>query len=286
MTTFTERDIRAAEAVVSLHETGRVGADYARVATLADGPSNVRQVTYGAHQATDASNTLDKIVETYVRYVEDGGSLAAEDRQLAETLKSYLPALAANNKSSFVSLAANASFIQALKDAGERPLMQLSQREVFRSSYMDPAIRFCEAAKLRLPLTLAVVYDSMIHGAFKLVRDRVIAARAEETLWTGMYVVTRRNWLKNHSKTILNKCVYRMDTFLDLLINDDLKTVLDGLMEGKLAGETTGGRFAALVAAGRFERDVLRQVFAVGNWSLTTPFTAHGYSVTETDLEA
>jgi len=67
-----------------------------------------------------------------------------------------------------------------------------------------------------------VVYDSHIHGSWKRMRDRAIdrfgqAAAIGENTWIAHYIQTRRDWLANHSNSLLRKTVYRMDALRKLM---------------------------------------------------------------------
>ena len=70
-----------------------------------------------------------------------------------------------------------------------------------------------------MPLGMAVVYDSFVHGSWTRIRDRVQgtpAARGEKR-WVSDYVAVRREWLATHKRADLRATVYRMDAFLRLI---------------------------------------------------------------------
>lgn len=274
-TSFAERDIRIAEAVVSCHENGRPHNKYDAVATLPDGPSGVRQITYGAHQATDASNALDQIIERYI-------ALKGEQ---AEAFGRYLPLLRKNTKESCAVLASDQIFINMLREAASESAMVAAQNEIFRTNYMLPAIKACQKRRFSQPLSLAVIYDSLIHGGFGVIANRVKALLDNESVWIASYLIERRNWLKNHPKRILNNAVYRMDTFLDLLISDDIRSELGKMIEAEGTKETPSGKFCELVRKGRVSQPFFNAIVATGNWALATPLVAHGVTINETDLD-
>lgn len=286
---FSEKTLRTVEAIVSVHENGRPHGKYESVAVLPDGPGGVRQVTYGAHQATDASNTLDKIIQRYCGLVQaEQGSVSGHPLVDGEDsgvgLVDYLPKLGENTRASFQALAADDFFLDLLRRAGSDPLMIQAQIEIFRENYLQPAISICEKRGYTQPLSLAVIYDSLIHGSFKLISSRVGEFGSNEKLWITRYLVERRNWFANHSKKLLRNAVYRMDTFLNLIIADDVKTVLQTNMVPSLAGKSPAETFCILVMKGKINRQAFEVIASSGNWSLELPIVAHGVSIAESDV--
>lgn len=197
---FTDRDKAAVRAIVSIFETGRPRGNYAAVAVLDDGAG----ISYGAHQATDRSNALDAIVR---RYVERGGKFAGR-------LSPYLAQFALNTPQSIARLGRDAALRSVLKKAAEEKLMRQIQDEVFDEKYMQPAIEAAEGSGWIYPLSLAVVYDSFIHGSWSRIRDGVPAGLPEKQ-WIARYVRERRAWLMSIGR--LRKTVYRMDALQYLI---------------------------------------------------------------------
>jgi chitosanase len=64
------------------------------------------------------------------------------------------------------------------------------------------------------PLSLAIVYDSFIHGSFARIRDRV-PSHLPERQWITTYLAERREWLASISR--LRKTLYRMDALRALI---------------------------------------------------------------------
>lgn len=67
-----------------------------------------------------------------------------------------------------------------------------------------------------------MVYDSCIHGSWRRMRDRAnerhgLARDIGENIWINRYVNERREWLANHTNTLLHRTVYRMDAFRQLI---------------------------------------------------------------------
>jgi hypothetical protein len=69
-----------------------------------------------------------------------------------------------------------------------------------------------------------VVYDSWIHGDFERVAQLASqelggtpASGVDEKLWTRTYLTNRRDYLANNPNSLLQRMVYRPDTFLILM---------------------------------------------------------------------
>ncbi|MBI3445361.1 MAG: peptidoglycan-binding protein, partial [Magnetospirillum sp.] len=95
------------------------------------------------------------------------------------------------------------------------------QDAFFDRVYWSPALNYAAAQSLDLPLAVCVVYDSVIHGSWRAMRDRTLAKLpnpgADQKAWVAAYVATRRDWLATNSNALLQKCVYRMDSFAALI---------------------------------------------------------------------
>lgn len=208
--------INAARAIVSTHETYPPSArpKYATLAILHDGPSKALQVTFGAHQSTDRANSLDAIIQLYRDLTKAAG--IPDEETLADELSTYLLLLAENTPQSTKALATDEDFTSLLVRSAADPLMQRAQNEVFDRNYMAPAIAAVEGSGWVEPLSLAVVYDSMIHGGWSRVRDKVTKGLTERG-WIASYVAARQHWLATASNPLLHGTVYRMKTFRDLI---------------------------------------------------------------------
>lgn len=222
---ITDLQKGVAQAVVNIFETGRAMGDYGQVTLLA-GDSG--QLTYGRSQTTLASGNLSLLIKAYC---ETAGAA------MASSLSPYLPRLAENDPA----LNQDMTFRALLHAAGADPAMQSCQDAFFDRVYWSPAVKSAGALSLDLPLSICVVYDSVVHGSWRAMRDRTIAANptlaGDQKGWIAAYVATRRDWLADNSNALLRKCVYRMDSF--------------------------------------------NQLMEVGNWELTLPFTVRGVPITE-----
>jgi chitosanase len=202
-TTYLQK--RTAQAIVNIFETGKALGDYGRVAFVASDPG---QLTYGRSQTTLASGNLYLLIKSYCETAGAGHAAA---------LAAYLPALADKD----ADLNTDMTLRDLLKAAGNDPVMRTCQDAFFDKGYWAPALESAEAWSLTDPLSVAVIYDSRIHGSWKAMRDRTLARlpnpAADPKAWTAAYVATRRDWLAHSPKPLLQKCVYRMDAFNDLI---------------------------------------------------------------------
>ena len=202
---LTDIQKRTAKAIINLFETGKPLGNYGQVTLLA-GDSG--QLTYGRSQTTLASGNLALLIRSYCE---------APGAEAVSALSPYLPALTAKDPS----LNQDMTFRGLLHQAGADPVMQSCQDAFFDKGYWLPAVSSAQSLGLDLGLSVAVVYDSKVHGSWNAMRDRTLATNpnpaADQKGWVAAYVATRRQWMATNSNTLLQKCVYRMDTFNSLI---------------------------------------------------------------------
>lgn len=215
--TPTKDQKHAIDCVLAIFETGKVptAKSYSTCTVLADGAG----ISYGKHQATDRAGSLDAIVKSYV---------AKKGKHAAE-LTPYLPSIEANEsaKADPKNLPANIkALVELLKKAGEDPIMQTCQDEVFDANYFTPAVKHAEKAGVKTALGLLVIYDTCIHsgpGGVDKIRAKFAAKSpangGDEKIWIAEYVKSRREWLLASPNPLVQKCTYRMDA-LEALMKD------------------------------------------------------------------
>lgn len=190
-----------AKNIVTIHETGRLNnKSYGAVVNAA---GDLGGLTYGKHQVTINSGNLYFML---VRYVNSPGA------QWASRISPYLERLRKKD----ATLANNQDFITTLRSAGNDPIMITVQDRYFDEQFWIPAQKFCDSKGFIMPLTLAIVYDSVIHGSLYRI-DKMLPPNLPERQWEASYVATRRSWLANHANTLLRRTTYRMDTFQRLI---------------------------------------------------------------------
>ncbi len=195
----------AAKAIVNLFETGEVLGDYGAVTVLAGDSGHL---TYGRSQTTLGSGNL---AEMLARYCEQPGA------RFAGRLQAWLPRLRQRD----LSLDHDQQLHNVLRACADDPVMRETQDRFFDQAYWEPAVRAAGKLGITLPLGIAIVYDSWVHGSWNLVRgmadQKGTLAQVGEKAWLANYVQARRDWLAGHSNTLLRKTVYRMDAFARLI---------------------------------------------------------------------
>lgn len=202
-TNLTSTQARTVEAIVNLFETGQVLGDYGQVTLLA---GDTGHLTFGRSQTTLGSGNLHRLLQ---RYCDNAGA------RFGRRLAAFLPQVAARD----TALDANARLHNLLRATADDPVMRDVQNQFFDDVYFRPAMKAAERVGLAMPLGMAVVYDSFVHGSWTRIRDRVEGTPASlgEMAWVTDYVTTRRNWLATHPRSDLRATVYRMDVFLRLI---------------------------------------------------------------------
>lgn len=161
--TFSDFDKLKALAIVRVFETSQPFGDYAACVVLNDGAG----VSYGISQFTHRSGSLAAVVEKYL--ANDG----AVGRAVLEDTLHYLKR---RDHAAINVVAGDERFKKALRAAAITREMRAAQEYIAFECYLKPAIRACESSGFELPLSLAVVYDSMTHGSWEKIRDRVRVA--------------------------------------------------------------------------------------------------------------
>lgn len=222
----TPEQKNAIDCILSIFETGKIptAASYSTCTILADGAG----ISYGKHQATDRAGSLDQIVK---KYIAEGGTHASQ-------LQPYVEKLAQNGTANTTMATAPQwakDLVNLLKEAGKDPKMHAAQDAVFDEGYWNPAVNIAAQVGLKTALGHAVVYDTCIHsgpGGVANIRNRFPqkspANGGDEKEWVKAYVAARKVWLLGNSNPLVQKTIYRMETFEKLMSegNWDLKSPL------------------------------------------------------------
>lgn len=194
---FSEKAKLTALAIVHIFETSKPFGDYSAVAVLNDGAG----VSYGINQFTHRSGSLYAVVNTYLG---EGGRVGREAMEIVLTDLRL--------RQNILKVSEDLQFKNALREAGKTPEMKLAQTQIAENFYLLPAIEACEGSNFKLPLSLAVVYDSINHGSYQRIRDRVRVNSIDEEGWITEYVQKRDAWLESVPR--LKATDYRTDFFL------------------------------------------------------------------------
>ncbi len=196
---FSEQDKLRALAIVNIFETSKAFGDYAACVVLDDGAG----VSYGINQFTHRSGSLEAVV---AEYLNAGGVVGRE------ILSSRLADLRRRTTVSINKLSSDEGFKKALRAAAVTREMKESQAEVAFERYLRPAIDICVSLGFVLPLSLAVVYDSVTHGSWERIAAKV-SRDLDEKDWISEYIRKRHFWLSHITR--LKATSYRTKFFLD-----------------------------------------------------------------------
>lgn len=221
---ITSNQKHVIDCVLSIFETGRVPSpqSYQTCSILADGAG----ISYGKHQSTDRAGSLDKIVDLYIH---KNGKHAADLSQFSQKLALNETAkIDPKNPPSWAK-----HLMGILKLAGADLVMQECQDSVFDADYWIPAVGHASSLGLQSALGHLVVYDTCIHsgpGGISIIRARFPelppVKGGDEKAWIQAYVNARKSWLASNKNPLVQKTVYRMDAFNEMIKsgNWDLKT--------------------------------------------------------------
>ncbi len=199
---FSNFEMLEALAIVSIFETGKPFGEYAACVVLNDGAG----ISYGISQFTHRSSSLLAVVE---RYLANGGAVGRTVIENALTL------LRRTEPAIIRSVSANDALKKALRVAAITREMREAQLHVAFEQYLKPAVDACAGSGFSLPLSLAVIYDSMTHGSYEKIRDRVTSHHQEKD-WITEYVRKRDSWLASIPR--LNATRYRTRFFLNQIM--------------------------------------------------------------------
>lgn len=229
---LTPTQASTVKAITSVFETGKPEGDYSAVAILDDGAG----ISYGRHQATDRSGTLDLIVEAYVR---SEGHYAKEIAQYVARLRADESVAAATPPPLWLK-----QLMWLLYQAGNDPAMREAQDSVFDSQYFVPATELCDSLKLKLPLSAACVYDCCIQSGFggvSRIRKRFAelppSKGGDEREWVKAFTYSRHVWLSWHRSKAVRTSAYRTDALLFLIKNSNWELDLPIIVLGRQIGQ-------------------------------------------------
>lgn len=217
---FSDTDKQKAMEIVRIFETGKPLGNYAAVAVLNDGAG----VSFGASQFTHRSGSLRAVIDEYLRLGGIvGRRIFIEKYRLLHTI----------SPETIGRLSTDDAFKNALRAAAVTREMRAAQDKIAERKYLQPAIEACEGSGFILPLSLAVIYDSMTHGSYEKIRDKVRVNRSDgfsrskdgtpksvtltfEKAWITEYLRQRDAWLGSILR--LRSTRYRTRFFLNQVI--------------------------------------------------------------------
>ena len=204
MLTSTQK--KTAQSIINIFETGSVLGDYG-IVTLIEGDTG--HLTYGRSQTTLGSGNLHLLLE---QYIDNPGA------RFRTALAPFLSRFAARD----FGLDHEKHLHNIMRASADDPVMRETQDLFFDDRYWKPAANSAKQMGINTPLGITVVYDSLVHGSWIPLRNRIntqvgnIAALGEHG-WIKAYVQTRHHWLSTHSRADLRPTTYRMDAFQRLI---------------------------------------------------------------------
>lgn len=203
---LTPSQKQTAQAIVNIFETGSARGDYGNVTLI---PGDTGHLTFGRSQTTLTSGNLFDLIQSYC---DNSGA------RFGSRLSPALQRLRDRD----LSLDSDRKFQNILRASSDDPVMRETQDAFFDRVYWEPALRQADSAMITDPLGVTVVYDSIVHGSWKTMRNLTNSRHGTpQTLgerdWVAAYVDVRRQWLAGHSRRDLRKTVYRMDAFQRLI---------------------------------------------------------------------
>jgi chitosanase len=193
------------EKVINVFETGSTVGNYSAISIYADGPNDIKQITYGRSQTTEYGN-LRELVQ---KYVAANGTYSKKLKPFAEKVGSF-------------PLTDDVTFKDLLKKAGkEDAVMRTVQDTFFDTRYYKPAIKWAKDNGFILPLSGLIIYDSFIHSGSilwvirQMFPENTPISGGNEIEWMTAYVNARHIWLANHHREAVRKTIYRTQCFKD-----------------------------------------------------------------------
>jgi chitosanase len=219
---LTATQAQTAKAIVNIFETGVVRGRYDQVTLI---PGDTGHLTYGRSQTTLASGLLHDLLALYA------GNAGA---RFAKRLSPYMSRAAERD----LSLDTDTGFANLLRACADDLVMRETQDAFFDLAFWRPAVESARAMGLTQPLSIAVVYDSRVHGSWAKLRDETNAkdgsvAQLGERSWIQAYVRRRLNWLAQSPRPDLRATVYRMDAFQRLIDQDRWGLALPLVVRGE-----------------------------------------------------
>lgn len=196
--------------VINCFEMGRTVAKNDVIYIYRDGPNSVRQITL-SWGITEYGN-LRKLIQNYI-------AVGGEYKDYFKDYVSKIGRQALVNDANFKKL--------LLKAAKDDAVFQKEMDNMYYEAYFNPAEKFFNQNGFTKSLSMLVILDSCIHsGSVPLFlrnkfSEKVPANGGDEKAWISAYIKARKNWLANHSRTILHGTVYRMNCFLEQIKNDN-----------------------------------------------------------------
>lgn len=200
---FAPERIALIRRVLSVAETDAPVWDPGQTYVYSDGSGGRKQATVSIGFTADGGN-LRKMLEAYV---DAGGSFGPQFAPWIGLLKAGNPCT-------------DKEFRSLVREAAKDPLFGKTQQDCFEDFYLGPAFQWGKDHGFVRPLSYLVIADSFLHSGSILSAlrnqfpERIPKDGGDGRSWVHAYTRVRRDWLANHSRTILHATVYRCDCYL------------------------------------------------------------------------
>jgi len=117
-------------------------------------------ISYGRHQATLASGSLELVLKAYQQ--ESASPLARKFNSFLGRIENKDP-----------SLRKDRNFLGLLKQAGQEPEMERAQTSVFTKHYWAPAIKVAQELEIDSTIGRAIFFDTQVQGGLRTITNKL-----------------------------------------------------------------------------------------------------------------
>lgn len=187
--------------ILNCFETGKPETDFSSIFIYRDGPNKTRQLTLGRGYVESGS-----LWDVFIKYKELGG-------KNADSL------LSRRSEKGKETLPDNKEYINLIISSAKEESFRKAQDQVFDILYWNKGLDYFNKYGFTLPLSLAVIQDSILHSGSILkflvnkFDEKKPSDGGSEKVWIKSYIEARQTWLTNHSKLLANTA-YRTKFFL------------------------------------------------------------------------
>lgn len=160
-------------------------------------------ISYGLHQATLRSGSLEEIIKEYCN--NSTSRTSKEMSKFLQQIKLKDPAL--KNDRNFLELLDKASLEKEMKDA---------QNKIFTDNYWKPAYQKANQLNLKSPIAFAIFYDTKIQGGLDSILIKTKAKLLNRTYSEKEFLIT---FLSERRKYLLQIAAQKSPTQAKMLQN-------------------------------------------------------------------
>lgn len=152
-------------------------------------------ISYGQHQATLVSGTLETVLQRYLDFSES---------EISKKIEPFMNSVKAKDRS----LKSDTNFLNLLKKAGEESEMHIAQDSVFIEKYWNPAIQKSIEENLKSPLAFLCFYDTNVQGGLdsciERTKNKLVNTQPSEQKYVQTFLKSRRERLLEIAERQIN----------------------------------------------------------------------------------